>query len=218
MALGIAGYAVRMSLGVPGDSVATARNIAAAERLYRLSVVGDLLGVVTVLVVSWALYVLLRRAQSELALLGLLLRLVENAILAVAAIVLLGSLPATAPADYLASFQAEQAFALARLARGTYASAFNVGFVFLGAGSAVFAFAMLRASLIPRWMASGGIVASLLLAAGAATSLVVPGLARSTQLLTFPLMFVWEVGLGLWLLVRGVPSLAAPANVGAARD
>jgi hypothetical protein len=205
MALGISGFAVRASLGVAGDAAATARNIASAERLYRLSLLGDLLGVATVLVVTWALYVLLRPAQRELAALAVLMRLVENAILAAMAVVLLAAVPTAAPAAYLAAFDSDQAFALGRLARGAHLIGFNAAFLFLGLGSAVFAYALLKARLIPSSFAVFGVVASVLLAMGAATTLIIPTSARIVQAVSFPPMFLFEVGLGVWLLVRGVP-------------
>jgi hypothetical protein len=155
-------------------------------------------------VVCWGLFEVLRGSQRELAVLAVLMRLVENSILAVMAITLLAALPTTAPAAYLGAFDASQSFALGRLARSAHATGFNVAFVFLGIGSAAFALALLRARAVPPSLAAFGIVASVLLSAGAATILVVPSAARTAQLVSFPPMFLFEVGLGLWLLWRGV--------------
>ena len=59
MATSIVGFSLRGPLLVRGDAVQTARNIAASQRLYRISIVSDLLTVVGVIVLLWALYVVL---------------------------------------------------------------------------------------------------------------------------------------------------------------
>ena len=60
---------------VLGDAAATANNIMASEWLFRLSFVGDLLSAVFFLLAAWALYVLLKSVNKDLALLFLLLNL-----------------------------------------------------------------------------------------------------------------------------------------------
>src|SRR5688572_325867 len=129
---------VRGSL-LSGDATQAAQNIIDSERLYRLSIVSDLVMLTGGLVLIWALYVLLRPVNRDLALLAVFLRIVETAV-SVAAIV--GSLIAVrllSDSEYLNVFEAGELHALSRLARNAFGFGQDVGFIFLGLGSAVFA-------------------------------------------------------------------------------
>ena len=65
----------RSKLIVFGDAAATANNIMASGWLFRLSFVSDLFSAVFFLLAAWALYVLLKPVNKDLALLFLLLNL-----------------------------------------------------------------------------------------------------------------------------------------------
>ena len=71
---------VDSSLIVSGDDSATAHNIVANGLLFRLGIVSVLVIYASVVVLSWALYVLLKEVNRRLALLALLLRLAEAVI------------------------------------------------------------------------------------------------------------------------------------------
>src|ERR1041385_9248584 len=87
MATGIFGEVfVRGQLIAREDPARTAENIVASEQLFRLSIAGDLLTYILVMVLTWALYVLLRPVNRHLALLGAFFRLSELAVLCVAAV------------------------------------------------------------------------------------------------------------------------------------
>jgi hypothetical protein len=210
MTTAIAGYVVRSSLAVAGDAGATAQRIVGAERLYRVSIAADIITIVAVVILTWALYVLLKPVDSDLALLGAFFRLIENAILIVMAVNLVASLQLLAPAEYLNPFQASQLHALGRLARSGHATGFNIGFIFVGLGTVVFASLLFTSRYIPRFISGFGIAAAALMAVCALLIVVFPRAAQPLQLVSFGPMFVYEVGLGAWLLFRGVrpaPSL-----------
>src|SRR5512135_3488756 len=65
----------RSRLIVFGDAAATARNIMASEWQFRMGVTGDLVSAVFFLLAAWALYVLLKPVNKDLALLFVLLNL-----------------------------------------------------------------------------------------------------------------------------------------------
>jgi hypothetical protein len=82
MAVAIFGESfVRARLIVAGDATLTAQNIIAHERLFRLSIAGDLFVYISVIVLIWTLYVVLRPVNRNLAVLAVILRLAENAVL-----------------------------------------------------------------------------------------------------------------------------------------
>src|SRR5690349_845767 len=95
---------IRDRLVVPGDAAATAGNILASPSLWRLGIAGDLVMHVCDVFVMWALYVLLRPVNRNLALLNLLLNLVQTAVLVANKVILLVPLFLQGGADYLKAF------------------------------------------------------------------------------------------------------------------
>jgi uncharacterized protein DUF4386 len=189
---------------VRGDAVSTARNIAASERLFRIGIASDLITVVGVVILVWALYVVLRPIHRNLALLAAFLRLTENAIAAAAALnafIALRFLNGTT--HYLEVFEKEQLQALSQVFLGMQGSGLGIAFVFLGAGSAVFSYVWLKSCYIPRALALWGIFSSSVMALVTLAVMVFPGLSVLGLTYMAP-MFFYEVGLGLWLLVKGL--------------
>ena len=216
MATGVFGEVVaRGQLIVPGDASRTVQNIIGHEFLFRLSIVGDLLTYIGVIVLIWAFYVLVRPVHRNLALLALLFRLAENAVLCVATINSLAILKLIGGPEYLKSFAGEQRNALVMLAYHTQGLAMSVGFVLLGLGSMLFACLLWKSDYVPKLIAGWGIFASLLLAASTLAVMAFPGLGVLTIAAMAP-MGLYEIGLGLWLLVKGIsqprPSAALNGN------
>ena len=213
MATGVFGQAfVRDQLIVHGDPAKTAQNIIGAEGLFRLSIAGDLITYTTVIVLIWALYVLLRPVNKNLALLAVLFRLAENAVLCVATVNSLVVLRLLSGADYLKTFEANQLHSLVTLALNMQGLGMNVGFILLGLGSAVFAYLLLKSRYIPKALAVWGIFSSLVLAIATLAIIVFPGFGIMGLAYMMP-MGIYEVGLGLWLLVKGIRVPSAVADV-----
>lgn len=192
---------VRGSL-LSGDVTEVAQNINNSELLYRLSIVSDLVALTGGLVLIWALYVLLRPVNRDLALLAVFLRIVETAVTVGATIASLIAVRLLGGADYLNVFEAGELHALSRLARITFGFGQDVGFIFLGLGSTVFAYLLLRSRYIPRVLAGWGIFASLLLATYNLVIVVVPAITAFMFVSLAP-MGIYEIGIGLWLVIKG---------------
>jgi len=204
MATGVFGevYA-RGQLIVRGDATMTAENIIANERLFRLSIAGDLVTYLVVIVLVWALYVLLRPVNKNLVLLGVFFRLVEVAVLCVATVNSLVVLKLLSGADYLKNFDISQLHSLVMLAYSAQGLAMSVGFILVGLGSTVFAYLLLKSRYVPKALAAWGIFSSLLLAVVTLAIMVFPGLGALGLSYMMP-MGIYEVGLGLWLLIKGI--------------
>lgn len=202
---------VRDQLLVRGDATQTAQNIMASERLFRLSIAGDLITYTGVIVLLWAFYVMIRPVSRNLALLAVLFRLAEAAVMCVATVSSLVVLRLLGGTDYLKAFAPGQLHALARLALGTQALGMSVGFVLLGCGSAVFAYLLLKSRYVPRVLAAWGIFSSVVLAAGSMAIMVFPQLGVAGLAHMMP-MGLFEVGLGLWLLIKGIQIPSGPAQ------
>jgi hypothetical protein len=194
---------IRGSLVVAGDAALTAQKILESEQLFRAGIVIDIVMLTGVLALVWALYVLLRPVNRNLALLAAMLRLAELAIHYVATIFSLVGLTLLGGAGYLAAFEPTELHALARVVIGAQGTGFNVGFVLLGFGSAVFAWLFYRSRYVPRWLAAWGVVASLLLSAYALAVILHPPSTSIGPVSMVP-MLVYEITLGAWLLFKGV--------------
>src|SRR5207248_3277206 len=82
-ATAIFAFAIRGRLIVNRDVVQTAANIVVSERLFRLAIVAELITIAAVIVLIAALYVLLKSAGPNIALLAVFWRLAENFTLAI---------------------------------------------------------------------------------------------------------------------------------------
>ncbi|HEX7605433.1 MAG TPA: DUF4386 domain-containing protein [Usitatibacter sp.] len=205
MATGVFGQAfVRDRLIVPGNAAETAQNIIGSERLFRMSIAGDLVTYIGVIVLIWALYVLLRPVDRSLALLAVLFRLCENAVLCVATASSLVALRLLGGADDLKAFEPSQLHSLATLVISAQGLAMSVGFILLGLGSAIFAYLLLKSRYIPKVLAAWGIFASLVLAVVTLANIVFPRLGDAMGMAYMMPMGLYEVGLGLWLLIKGL--------------
>ena len=192
---------VRGSL-LSGDAAQVAQNIIESERLYRLSILSDLVMLTGGLVLIWALYVLLRPVNRDLALLAVFLRIVETAVSVGATVASLIAVRLLSSADYLNAFEAGELHGLSRLARNAFGFGQDVGFIFLGLGSTVFAYILLRSRYIPRVLAGWGVFASVLLATYNLVIIIVPAVTRLMYVSLVP-MGIYEIALGLLLLTKG---------------
>jgi hypothetical protein len=194
---------VRGSL-LSGDATQVAQNIISSERLYRLSILSDVVMLTGVLVLIWALYVLLRPVNRDLALLAVLLRMVEIAVSVAATVASLIAVRLLTSAEYLSLFEAGELHALSRLARNAFGFGLDVGFIFVGLGSSVFAYLLLRSQYIPRMLARWGVLASVLFATYHLVIIAFPGAAKTLMYVAFAPMGIYEISIGLWLLMKGV--------------
>jgi hypothetical protein len=204
MAISIFGESVRGRLILPHDAVQTASRIAGSEALFRLSIVGDLVIYVCDIILFWGLYVILKRVNRDVALLGAFFRLVETAILGVTTLTAFIALRLLSGADYLRVMDTAQLQALARGFLSVYGIGLSVGFVFLGLGSAVFSYLWLKSRYVPRGLAWLGIFGSLLMAIMSLVTMVFPVVWDRVGMLYMMPMGLYEVGLGFWLLIKGL--------------
>jgi hypothetical protein len=195
-------YALRGQ--VTPDAAETARNILAAEPLFRLGVVTHLVTFASDAALAAALYVVLSPVNKGLAMLGAFWRLVDCAVLSVATLAQLVALRIVSGPGYLSALEPAQARSLARLLLAVRGDGMSVGWVFLGLGSAVFSYLWFKSRYIPRLLAGWGVFASLLLAAGPLLAMLAPGAMKAIGPGYMVPMFFYEVPLGLCLVFRGI--------------
>ena len=164
----------------------------------RLTVVLALLMGFEAIVLGVTLYALTREQDRDLAMLGLCCRATEGVICAIAADQMLGLLSVATAGTTTVGAQALAAALMRQDGSGPLiaASCFAVG-------SALFSYLFLRARSIPVSLAWLGLLASVLLSV--ALTLQIAGFLRGplTYYVWIPVA-VFEVVLGVWLIVKGV--------------
>ena len=188
---------------VLGDAAATAHNIMASEWLFRLSFVGDLVSAVFFLLAAWALYVLLKSVNKDLALLFLLLNLGGVAVYSINLLNQFAAVMLLSGADYLNVFQADQLQALAMFFLNLRQNGYWIAQIFFGAWLFPLGYLIFKSGFLPRIL---GIVMMIHFVGWLMTTLqffLFPGFGAIIYL-TGALGFISEVGLTLWLLIKGV--------------
>lgn len=188
-----------------GNASATAQNILAHERLFRLGAAANLLVFALDVVLIGALYVVLEPVSRNLALVAVLFRIVETTVLVVVVLNDFAVLRILSGADHLQAFEPQRLHALARLAISGHNDAYRMGLLFFGLGSSVFGYLWLKSRYIPRILAAVGFLGSVLIALTMFAFVIFPELARVVSVAVYAApIFVFELAIGVWLLVRGL--------------
>lgn len=183
-----ANFGVIVNLEVPGDPSATATNIAKSADLVRLAAADFIIIAILDVVVAWGLYIVLRRVNPSLSLLGGWLRLAYAAILAVSINSLLSALRAGSMDPMSGAFFLE-----------SFNSLWQIGLIIFGLHLCVVGVLAWQSDFI-HWL-----LGVLLIIAG--LGYIVDGFGTilvqdySLNLATFT--FIGEVVLIFWLLIRG---------------
>jgi uncharacterized protein DUF4386 len=185
------------------DAVITAENILASPLQFRIGFMLDLLAAVLFLLTAWALYKLLRPVNENMALLFLLLNLGGVTIQAASDLYLPASQMLLNGADYAKAFQADQLQALAMSFLYLYKNGFMIAQIFYGAWLFPLGYVVFKSGFLPKIL---GAVLMIHCCTWLMTSLqffLFPGFTAITYV-SYPLGFIAELGLSLWLLVVGV--------------
>jgi hypothetical protein len=186
-----------------GDAAATARNIAASELRFRVGFMSEEIATVLFLATAWALYVLLKPVDKNLALLFVLFNLAGVAVEAVSAAIHFSAFLFVNSSDYPKVFTADQLNALAM--SFLYFSGIGgiVSGLFYGVWLFPLGYLVMKSGFLPR------ILGILLVLDGVSLLICFFQLCLfpNYKALTFPLypiMFIAEFGLAVWLLTKGV--------------
>jgi Domain of unknown function (DUF4386) len=202
-ATAIFAFSVRGKMIVPRDAAQTSTNILASEQLFRFGIAMELITVVGVMILVWGLYVVLKPVDRNVVWLATFLRLAEDILLAFIVVLEFAALAFLKGAATLQVFGAQEVQGLSYTFLRVYGDAFNIGFLFLGAGSAVFSYLWWKSCYIPRVLAGWGIFSSLIMALMSVAIIVSPKLKALGITYMLP-MGLYEFGLGFWLLIKGI--------------
>jgi len=201
----------RSKVIVFGDAATTARNIMASKWPFTFSFVSDLVSIVFFLLAAWALYVLLKSVNKDLALLFLLLNLGGVAVYSTSLLNQLAAVMLLSGADYLKVFPTDQLQSLAMFFLNLHHNGYWIAQIFFGVWLLPLGYLVYKSGFLPRIL---GIVMMIHFVGWTMTSILFflfPGFTAITYV-TYPLGFISEFGLTLWLLIMGVKG-TEPARV-----
>jgi hypothetical protein len=189
----------------PNSLTGTARLLQAHQQLFQLGTASNFLVFVVDGILIASLYWTLRRTSPFAALLALVWRTLETALLLVALVFDMQVAKIVSAPSYLAGQSSTELALLARLAISAHSAAYNSALVFAGLGSAVFAVLWWRSAYLPKWLAAFGVIASVILAMG--TFIVIP-FPAARSLFTSDVygdpIGIFELVAGAWLLFVGI--------------
>ena len=196
---------VRGSLIVPRDPTATANNILSSEMLFRVGLAGEMLTCACDVALAMILYVLLRPVDRNLALLAAFFRLTFVGIYSVAKLFEIAALVALGGAGYLKAFEPQQLHDLAYVSLSVHSLGYGASLLFFGFCCVLFGYLIHQSGYLPR------ILGALLVIGG--VGYLVFSLAQTlAPAFAAGYLFPWimlpafpaELGLALWLIVKGV--------------
>lgn len=187
-----------------GDGGRAMGGFGSSERLVRIDAAANVIAVAGGVMLMWALYVVLRPIDRNVALLAVSWQLVNCSVHAVITLSDFAALALLDGTGALHAFDAQQLDALVLTFEGVHGAGYRLGLVFYGLASAAFAYLWFRSRYIPRGFAVLGIVSNLVFAIGFVAAIVFPSLPNVVIAVAGPPGFIFEVGLALWLLVKGI--------------
>jgi hypothetical protein len=194
---------VRSRIIVSGDAAATANNIMGSELFFRIGFVTELVSAVFFVLAAWALYVLLKPVNKNLALLFLLLNLGGVAVECINALNLLTALQFLSGANYLNVFQTGQLQAMAMSSLNSYTNGFLIAQIFFSAWLLPLGYLVYKSRFLPKFL---GLL--LILDFFGNLSWFLQGfLLPDYGILAYPgnaISFIAEISLTAWLLIMAV--------------
>lgn len=204
-------FGIHQRLIARNDAAATARNILAHQRLFRIGMAGDVVYCAGIVVLLTALYVVLRPVNRGLALLAAFWRLVWVMIWLVMTLNLFDALRVLNGPEYMRAFEAERLQALARLYLGTSFDYYYVGLLFGALASTVCGYLWLKSRYIPRALAAFGLFSSAFCVACTFVFYIFPSFDKIVNLWWFDTpMAIFDITLSFWLLFKGLRLPEAP--------
>lgn len=201
IAVGITDMVINSRAKAGADAAAKLASMAQHSSAIRVTVLLGMVEVFCALVLAVTLWAITRDEDADLAMMGLVCRVAEGVLGALA-------LPHTLSLFWLATTTELDAAASRTLGSYLFNGGGGMAFTatFFAVGSLLFAWLLLRGRMIPVALAGLGVAASVLLVFWLPLQLA--GFLPNAPWIWFPMLF-FEVPLALWFLIKGV---APPAR------
>ncbi len=178
-------------------------NIVGQEGIIGFSIAIEFLMFILVMVLSWALYLILKPVNEGIALFGLLFRFSEAVLGCVVIMFYLAILMLLSGADYLQAFQPEQLQALARFFGKLGGVGYYLLLITMGIGAIAYCYLFYISRYIPRALAAWGIFTYATMVAYGFINIIVHNPPSELAYAMAP-GALFEVTIGLWLFFKGI--------------
>jgi hypothetical protein len=194
---------IRDKFIVSGDAIVTANNIVASQGLFRAGIVIELVSAMFFVLAAWALFVLLKPVNKNLALLFLILNLGGVAVECLNVLNLYAALQFLSGANYLTAFQTGQLQAMAMSFLNLYTNGFLITQIFFSVWLLPLGYLIYKSHFLPKFL---GLL--LILDFFGNMSWFLQGfLLPDNSILAYPgnaISFIAEISLTVWLLVMAI--------------
>jgi hypothetical protein len=201
MVIGIGGYMLNQSILTAADPLS---NVAANSMLLAIGALFALVTVVGDAAHGILMFPILKQRGERLAIGYLGFRIVDAVFIAISVLFLLLQIPLAS--EYLKAAGTDNSYlqALSTLSVQANLYAYHIAMTTLGIAGLMLCYVFYRAKLVPRWIAGWGLIGYATILGGSVL-----------ELLGFPLVSMhtipgglWEVFIGVWLVVKGFNSAA----------
>jgi hypothetical protein len=158
---GALSFLARRGLVVKGDAASTAAGLLLHETSFRLGIAGDLLAIVSYVVVTALFYELFKPVNRSVALIAAFFSLVGCATQALACAFQLAPFVALGGGPYLSVFKPDQLQALAYMSLKLYTPAYKIGLIFFGLYNLLNGCLILKSTFLPRFLGVFIVIAGL---------------------------------------------------------
>lgn len=194
---------VDSKLTAKGNTADIVNSIISNEFLFRISVAYELFLFTSVVILSVALYVTVRKINKNLALLALCWRMGESIIGGVTALSGLAVL-LLLNGNYSKVFEPQQFQALVKLFLDIRSTSYLILYAFMGFGSIIFFYLMFKSRYVPRSLAGYGILSYVLMLFWPFINILVPNYPAILETIIIAPGALFEITIGFWLLFKGI--------------
>jgi hypothetical protein len=195
---------VRQKLTVANNAPATAQNIQEHEMLFRWGFTADIINFAVGIPAILIIYYFFKRVNKLLAQIALAFVIIQTAIIAVNLLNQISPLLILSNESYLNTFPPNQLATLSLLSLNIQAQGYGIGLVFFGFYCLVIGFLITKSSLLPKILGVLYGIAGLCYLINSFTMFVSKGFENPLFIYLAIPIFIGELSLCLWLLIKGV--------------
>ena len=197
---------VRQALRVSNNALATAQNIQANEMLFRWGFVADLINFVVGIPTVIIIYHFFKKSNAILLQIAIAFVVIQTAIIAVNLLNQISPLLLLGNDTYLNTFQQDQLATLSLLSLNVLSQGYAIGLVFFGFYCILIGFVIYKTNAIPRILGVFYAMAGLCYLINSFTMFLSKGFANPLFVYLAIPIFLGELSLCLWLLIKGIDS------------
>jgi len=195
---------VRQALRVGNDALATAHNIQTNEMLFRWGIVADLINFVIGLPAVLIIYHFFKKSNKIVLQIALALVVIQTAIIAVNLLNQISPLLILGNDPYLNTFQQDQLASLSLLFLNIQSQGYAIGLVFFGFYCILIGYVIYRTSAIPKIIGVLYVISGICYLINSFTMFLSKGFANPFFIYLAIPIFIGELSLCLWLLIKGI--------------